>query len=147
MPNEAVLTADARAIAAAEDSAPLVLFGESLGTSLAVKLAAQGFGDAVVLEAPFTSIPDVVNAQFPLDDLDHLLTQRWASLGHVGAVRQPLLVIHGSADRIVPIDLGEELFAAAGSDRKRFLRIEGRGHTGPWSDEMRRELIVFLDGL
>ena len=147
MPDEAVLTADAHAIAEAEVARPLVLYGESLGTALAVKLAAQGFGDAVVLEAPFTSIVDVVEAQFPLDDLDHLLTQRWVSLGHVPMVRQPLLVIHGTKDKIVPISLGERLFEAAGSPSKRFLRIENKGHSELWTPEMRRELAAFLDGL
>ena len=146
-PSEALLTADARAIVKAETARPLVLYGESLGTSLAVKLAAEGHSNGVVLEAPFTSIVDVVAVQFPLDQLDALMTQRWSSLSHAPTLRQPLLVVHGTEDRIVPITLGEELFAAAGSTSKRFLRIEGRGHTELWTPDMRHALHGFLDGV
>ncbi len=146
-PDEETLTADAQAIASSVDAMPLVLYGESLGTSLAVKLAAQGIGDAVVLEAPFTSIVDVVETQFPLDDLNDLLTQRWLSIEHAPNVRQPLLVLHGTEDRVVPIELGLELFEALGSTEKTFQRIEGSGHTELWSPEMFGALVTFLEGL
>ncbi len=146
-PDEAALTADALAIAAPIAAQPLVLYGESLGSALAVKLAAQGIGDAVVLEAPFTSIVDVVEVQFPLDELSTLLTQRWISLDHAPAVEQPLLVVHGTEDRIVPIELGLRIFNAFGSVDKTFLKLDGHGHTGLWTPEMRDALVSFLEDL
>lgn len=93
-PEEILLTEDALALARAEAGRPMILYGESLGTALAIKLAASGLGDAVVLEAPFTSIADLVENQYPDETLEHLITQRWDSFRSVPDVSQPLLVIH-----------------------------------------------------
>ncbi len=144
-PDEALLTADARAVAALLGG-KVVLYGESLGTALAVKLAAEGVGDAVVLESPFTSIADLVAAQFPGEDLADLFSQRWETRAAVGRMRQPLLVIHGSADRLVPLAQGREVLARAGSARKRLVVLAGGGHAGAWSADGLRALEPFLAG-
>ena len=143
-PQEDLLLADARAVASAIDG-PVVLYGESLGAAVAIRLAADGAGDALVLEAPFTSLPDLVSTQYPAEDLDHLITQRWNSLAVVGGVRQPLLVIHGENDRVVPVAMGQEIFHAAGSARKEFLRISAQGHQGLWTVEVQTELFRFFE--
>ena len=144
-PDQDILINDARQIATSLDAAPLVFYGESLGTSIAIKLAAEGLGDAVVLEAPFTSFVDIVAVQYPSDDLSGLLTQHWNSEADVPGLRQPLLVVHGENDKIVPIELGEQIFAAAGSQEKEFIRIAGLGHHGLWTAEMTSKLFSFLD--
>lgn len=143
-PEENLLLADARAVARAVEG-PLVLYGESLGAAVAIRLAADGVGDALVLEAPFTSLPDLVSAQYPAEDLDHLITQRWNSLAAVGGVRQPLLVIHGENDRVVPVAMGQEIFHAAGSARKKFLRVSAQGHQGLWTVEVQTALYRFFE--
>jgi len=143
-PNETVLTADAEAVARAQTARPLVLYGESLGTALAIKLAADGIGDAVVLEAPFTSITDLVAAQFPAEDLRKLVTQRWDSDAVIARVSQPLLVIHGTDDRTVPIAMGRRIFDLAGSGSKAFVEVARHGHHGLWTPEMQKALYDFL---
>lgn len=145
IPDEQTLTEDARAVAVVETARPLVLYGESLGSALALRVAAQGIGDAIVLEAPFTSFIDIVAAQYPRDDLGELLTQQWKSRMSARDVRQPLLVIHGDIDKVVPITLGREIFDAAGSADKYFLEITGGGHRTLWTDAMKAELFAFLD--
>lgn len=142
-PEERVLIEDARRIAAAIDG-PLVLYGESLGAAVAIRLAAEGIGERMVLEAPFTSITELVSAQFPAEDLAPLITQRWDSLGVVGEVRQPMLVIHGEADTVVPFDMGARIHDAAGSAEKRLIAVPELGHSGLWTVEVRRQLGVFL---
>ena len=142
-PEEALLVADAHALAAEVDG-PVVLYGESFGAAVAIRLAAEGVGDVLVLEAPFTSLVDLVGAQFPTEDIAGLLTQRWDSLATVSAVRQPMLVIHGAADRIVPIEMGRSIYEAAGSEDKVFLPIPDHGHTSLWTSEVRRDLFAFL---
>ncbi len=144
MPSEAALLDDARAIASRENSVELVLYGESLGTAIAIRLAAEGNGKRLVLEAPFTSIPDLVLAQHPSEKLDHLITQRWESDQHIAAVTQPLLVIHGDRDHLVPFAMGEMIFDTAGSPDKRLLRIEDAGHSGLWAEPMLADLFAFL---
>jgi fermentation-respiration switch protein FrsA (DUF1100 family) len=147
-PDEASLTRDAALVASwakeAQPDSPVVLYGESLGTAMVVKLAAGGTGDALVLEAPFTSIPDLVLAQFPGEDLSGLMTQIWDNEAAMPAVRQPLLILHGTADRLVPIDHAETLIAVAGSRKKRLLALDGQGHTGLWTVEGQTAIYDFL---
>lgn len=62
-PNENLLILDAKALALMEKDRPLILYGESLGTAVAIELAAAGIGDALVLEAPFTTLSQLVASQ------------------------------------------------------------------------------------
>ena len=130
-PDEAQLIADARAIAeavAANGAPALILYGESFGSALAVQLAAAGVGDGVILQSPFTSIRDLVAVQYPQEDLTGLFTQRWDSRAAIAAVTQPLLVLHGTEDRLVPIAQGRDLVARAGSADKALVGLEGADH-------------------
>lgn len=145
-PEEMALLADARAVARAEDAGTLVLYGESLGTAVAIRLAAEGFGEKVVLESPFTSIPDLILAQHPAEALDHLITQRWESHLYIGDVMQPLLVVHGDRDRLVPFAMGETIFGTAGSEDKQLMKITDKGHSGLWTVEVQAAVVAFLDG-
>ena len=142
-PDETLLMEDARLIAEGV-AEPIVLYGESLGAAVAIKLAAEGVGQRLVLEAPFTSVTELVAAQFPAEELEHLITQRWNSLEAVDAVSQPLLVIHGEDDAVVPFRMGQSILDAAGSAEKTLIAVEGRGHTGLW-DEVQERLFLFLD--
>ena len=144
-PNERDLTADAQMIAAQlTPDGPLVLYGESLGTAVAIKLAAEGIGDGLVLEAPFLSIPDLVMAQFPNEDLAGLLTQIWDSKSTITAVTQPLLIVHGTQDALVPLAHATELFERAQSRDKNIVVLEGAGHNGLWGTGGQRDVFEFL---
>lgn len=143
-PSEAALTQDAIAVAQSYEGRNLILYGESLGSALAVKLAAEEIGNAVVLEAPFLSIPDLLAVQYPAEDLRHLFTQTWASKDRMGDIDQPLLIIHGTEDRLVPFFHGETLFERAGSEKKRLIAIKGSDHSGLWTEAAVRELSIFL---
>ena len=142
-PDETVLVADATALVG-DLPGTVVLYGESLGAAVAIRLAADGLGDAVVLEAPFTSLADLVASQFPMEDLRDVITQRWENLATVGGVVQPLLVIHGEADRVVPFEMGRSVFEAAGSPDKAFLRVSDHGHAALWNGRVQSDLFAFL---
>lgn len=149
-PTEAALTSDARAIVAAlpeflgREPGPLLLYGESLGSAIAIRLAAEGTGDGLILQSPFTSIPDIVRAQYPVEDVAHLFREVWDSRARVGAVRQPLLVLHGTADDLVPLAQGETIHAEAGSRRKTFVPLEGVGHNIAWNRDAAGPIFAFL---
>ena len=144
-PTETALVADARAIAAAANTGELVIYGESLGSAVAIRLAAEGIGAKLVLEAPFTSIPDLVLAQHPTEQLDHLITQRWNSRQHADGITQPLLIVHGESDRQVPIAMGEAIFGLAASKEKRMFKVMDAGHARLWTPEVRMVVFDFLD--
>ncbi len=143
-PDEERLTADAIEVVASLD-APLILFGESLGTAVAVKLAAQGFGDALLLEAAFTSVPALVASQYPDESLGHLLTQRWDSLSLMTQVDQPLMMIHGTHDKLVPIGMARAIYVAAQSEDKHFVEVDAGGHNNLWSAETQAQMFEFID--
>ncbi len=131
-PSEAGLLADARTahdFLLAQGVAPtsIVAMGESLGTGVAVRLAAERPLGALILEAPFTSATDVAARAYPFLPVRLLLKDRFASLEHIGAVTAPLLVLHGTADEVIPLAFGQRLFDAA-NQPKTFRAIEGANH-------------------
>ena len=130
-PSEAGLHLDARAAygAAAErfGAAPLIGYGESLGTGVVLKLAAEVPLAAVVLEAPYLSTVSVAQGIYPYVPVGLLMLDPFRSDLIVGNVRAPLLVLHGQRDRVIPFAQGEALYALA-NPPKRFLRFPGGGH-------------------
>lgn len=117
-PTEEGLIADARAAHAylvdcgvAEPS--LVYYGESLGSGVAVALAAERAPGAVVLEAPFTTTVDVARRMYWYLPVRHLMHDTYDSVGRIAKVVSPVLVLHGERDGVVPIELGRQLFEAA----------------------------------
>lgn len=149
-PSEEALTDDAQLVASSvaqllgTTPGALVLYGESLGSAVAVKLASEGIGDAVVLEAPFTSVPDLADIQYPGHGMGELVTQIWDSRSRIAGVDAPLLIVHGTEDNLVPVTMGRELFETAPSRDKTFLPIEGAPHSGSWTAEGQRAIYAFL---
>lgn len=105
----------------------IVLFGESLGTAVAVALAAGHEIGALILDAPFSSAADVGAAAYPFAPVRWLMKDKFHSDERIARVSAPLLVLHGEDDRIVPIRFGEKLFALA-REPKRFVRFPQGGH-------------------
>lgn len=112
---------------AAGSTLPLILFGRSLGTALAVHVAAQHRCAGVILEAAFTSSADVMRLYFPFLPPPPPGAPTYDSLALIGKVRCPMLFLHGEHDEIIPLEMGRRLFAAA-PDPKRFEVIPGAGH-------------------
>jgi len=132
-PTEKGLLMDARAGMAAliEMGFPpgrILLWGESLGTGLVVRLAVEQSVAAVLLEAPYTSITDVARLRFPFAPVGWLLLDRFDSLRIVAKVRSPVLVMHGTRDRIVPVTMGRTIHAAAALPKELWIAPDA-GHT------------------
>ena len=130
-PSEAGFHADAAALYdyAVARYAPkrLVLWGESIGTGVAVPLAAGKPVGKVILEAPFTSAVDVGALAYPIFPVRLLMKDQFRSDACIAAVRAPVLVMHGARDRVVPIALGERLYSLITAP-KRFVRFPNGGH-------------------
>jgi len=96
-------------------TARTVLWGESLGTGVAVRLAAEQPDAAalLVLESPYTSLLDLAKRHHPLLPSGLLLRDRYDSLSRVAAVRVPMLILQGAGDTLVPPEMGRRLQAAA----------------------------------
>jgi len=117
-PTEAGLHADAEAALdfLSDQGIPpsrLVLYGESLGSAVAVHAAARRKIAALILEAPFTTLADAAFYHYPFVPVSWLLLDRFDSLAAISAVNAPVLIVHGERDRVVPVRFGRALLAAA----------------------------------
>lgn len=104
----------------------LVLYGESLGGTVATELASRRPVAGVVLESTPTSILAVARYHYPILPVGLLLSARYDALSRIGRLSAPVLVMHSTEDEIVPFEMGEELYAAA-PEPKRLIRLRG-GH-------------------
>lgn len=143
-PSEAGLARDARAawsFATDELNIPaerVVLFGESLGGGVAVPLAAELSREGtppggLIIRSSFSSMVDAAAEHYPWLPVRWVLRDRYESINVIGDVTCPILVLHGDADKVVPLRLGKKLFAAAPAQSatgvaKRFVRLPGAGH-------------------
>jgi fermentation-respiration switch protein FrsA (DUF1100 family) len=129
----------------------IVIYGESLGSGVALKLLdapeiAQPAG--VVLEAPYTSLPDVVRYVYPqLESLIPRMKNIWDSQTHARSLTAPLLILHGAQDSIIPPAQGRLVLEAAGSQKKEFVMVPGADHSDTWQDQSLLRLWRFIDHL
>jgi fermentation-respiration switch protein FrsA (DUF1100 family) len=109
------------------DPAGLIYFGESLGSGVVTGLAAEHPPAGLILRSPFPSLADVGQYHYPLLPVRLLLRDRYASVDRLAHISSPLLVIAGSRDRIVPLDLSRRFYDAA-SEPKTLAIIDGADH-------------------
>jgi len=130
-PSEAGLLRDAAAAydlaRARYEASRIVPWGFSLGSGVAVALAAEHPVGGLILEAPYTSIVDVAALAFPYLPVRPFVKDSFRSDQRIAQVNAPLLVMHGALDATIPISLGERLFALA-HEPKQFVRFPQGGH-------------------
>jgi hypothetical protein len=133
LPSEEMAYEDARAawdwLARQAPQSRRYVFGHSLGGAIAVHVAAEAEGVAgLMVEGAFTSIPDLVGTfRWGWLPVGPLITQRFEAADRITRVRAPVLVVHGSEDRLVPPTIGRALFERA-REPKRFVLVEGGSH-------------------
>ncbi|MBX9924809.1 MAG: lysophospholipase [Hyphomicrobiaceae bacterium] len=133
-PNEAANFADAlmaydALVASGVPPSRIVLYGESLGSGIAIQVAAQRPVAAVVLESPYASIADVAAAEYWYVPVRWLLLDRYDSLAHAPRVTAPVLILHGRRDDLIPVAHARRLFDAL-PGRKSFIEYPDGGHVG-----------------
>jgi len=128
-PTEAGLIEDARAAHAyaAERYPRIALWGESLGTGVAVALAAEKPVDCLFLESPYTSTVDIAAAVYWFMPVRLLMRDTFRSDLRIAQVKAPVLILHGEADGIIPIVYGERLLAMV-SGKKQMVRFPKGSH-------------------
>ena len=152
-PTEDGLYADGRAALAFLDAEPvpgdrLVLYGESLGGGVAVRLAAERAEErpvgAVVLEAPFTSIAAVAQRHYFYLPAYWLVKDRFDMEAWIGRIEAPLFVFQGERDEVVPNSLGRALYAAAGEPKEAKWHPRAR-HNDLYDHGAARDVIEFIE--
>ena len=104
----------------------IVVFGRSLGASIAAWLASQHTPAALILESSFSSVPSMAQRLYPFLPIKWLASFSYDTRQYVSTIACPLLVVHSKNDEIIPYAEGRLVFDAAAAD-KQFLDIHG-GH-------------------
>jgi pimeloyl-ACP methyl ester carboxylesterase len=106
----------------------IVVYGESLGTGVAVQVAAQREVGGVILDAPYTSIVDLATLHYPYLPARWLMTDRYETLQSAGRVTAPVLIVHGEEDDVIPVEMGRRVAAALQGPVK-VATFPGAGHS------------------
>ncbi|HUZ92243.1 MAG TPA: alpha/beta hydrolase [Methylocella sp.] len=109
------------------DGDRIVLMGASLGTGVAIALAATREAAALVLEAPYLSALDVAYAHYPIFPVRWLMLDQFHSDLVIRDVHVPILMVHGEEDDVIPISSAKRLFELA-NEPKAFVSVPGGGH-------------------
>jgi len=105
----------------------IVLVGASLGTGVAIAVAAAHEAAALVLEAPFLSAVDVASRHYSLFPVRWLMRDQFRSDLIIHRVHVPVLMVHGEKDDVIPIESAKQLFELA-NEPKTFFSVPGGGH-------------------
>lgn len=133
-PTEQGLYSDARtAIKSLQEkgvkTSDIILYGESLGSGVATQMAVEHPDiKALILEAPYTSVTDVAAKLYPFFPVRLVMHDRFDSLSRIADIHAPLLVIHGTHDRLIPYEFGVRLFEKSQSPMKRLMSVDSGLH-------------------
>lgn len=149
-PTEEGLRLDARAgydwlIARGYEPHDIVIHGFSLGSAVAVQLAAEKPARALILEAPMTGIDDIAR-EHGAGAVASMIRDSFRSREYIGRVQMPVLIVHGDADSVIPFAQGERMFALA-QEPKTFVRFPNSEHATLVRDGLYDHVWPFLAAL
>ncbi len=131
-PSEKTLYADAQLFydyaKARVNEQQIIVYGRSLGTALAVKMAAENNPSKLILETPFYSVKDVANTRFRYLPVQWLLKYTFPSFSYAPQVKCETLIVHGTNDDIVPYASGERLYNEFNPAQTAFVTIPQGKH-------------------
>ena len=130
-PTEVNNVADARLAygALVHDGVPpssIILYGESLGTGVATRIAVERPVAGLILETPYTSIVDIGAKAYPFLPVRWLMLDRYETTRYIANVKVPVLILHGERDAIVPAAMGREIARLANEPKRLVLFPEGQ---------------------
>ncbi len=133
VPSEKGLYRDARAAVAwlkgkGYDLPKIVFYGHSLGTGIAVEMAIEYAAQAVVLEAPYTTLPDTVTMNMPVVQSNWFMKDKYDNITKISHIKIPLLIIQGLSDEVIPVEQGKALYKAASGPKEAHF-IPNGGHS------------------
>ena len=127
--------------------AEIILVGHSIGGGPAVHLASKHGAKALVLQRTFNALTEPAANQYPWLPIRYVMRNQFRSVDWIKEFHGPLFQSHGTADRLIPIHMGRELFDAAPTTKKRFFAVDGMTHWDALPEEYWRQLARFIDRL
>lgn len=147
-PTEALLHSDAREIyAALSKSYPekrIILFGESLGTGVALELATHVKPAGIILDSPYYSVVERAHASYPWLPVSLLLQDQFRSDLFIRNVDAPILILHGTQDELIPLSDSERLTALGKPGQVRRELYDGQPHVVPLNKGPMPDILEFV---
>ena len=147
-PSEAAIHADARrAYRHLRESIPanrIVIFGESLGSGVALNLARHVEAKAVILDSPYLSVLARGQSNYPWLPVSWLLVDTFRSDVWIGEVEEPILILHGTVDRVIPPHESAKLATLGKAGRVTRIVYPGEPHVVPYNRGPDRDIPTFL---
>ncbi len=125
------------------DDSKIVVYGESLGTGIATAVAVSRDARALILEAPYTSTADRAQELYPWLPVKLLMKDKYLTKERIREVDEPVLVIHGTKDNVMPVQHGKKVFKLA-NDPKELSIVEGANHGNLWDNGLWDTVKEFL---
>lgn len=107
----------------------IIIYGRSLGSGVASKLASENKASHLILESPFYSLADVAKTRFPIFPVERLLKYELPNYKNLQKVDYPITIFHGTSDFVVPYSSGEKLKESLNGKEVKLITIEGGGHS------------------
>jgi fermentation-respiration switch protein FrsA (DUF1100 family) len=123
----------------------VILMGRSLGSAVAIALAADNGARALVIENAFPSMTDVAAWHYPWLPVRWVMTNRYDNLSRIHRYDGPVLQSHGTADELIPLSFARRLFDAAPNTNKQWLELPDLGHNSGMPRHYYAVLSAFLD--
>ena len=124
----------------------IILYGESLGTAVAIEIAQNKKFAGVILESPFTSMINMGKKYYPFFPVSFLLKDKYESDKKINKILIPVLIIHGKVDKIVPFKMGKKIYELA-NHPKFFYSIEYGDHMVEYDKKLLLALKRFVESL
>ncbi len=124
----------------------IILYGESLGTSVAVDLAKDHNFSGIILESPFTSMVTLAQKYYPYLPAKILLKDKYESYKKIKSVKSPILIMHGENDNIVPFSMGKKMYDLA-NEPKYFYFPKYDDHMMEYNQELINSIDSFIKSL
>ena len=124
----------------------IILYGESLGTSVAIEIGQKKIFAGIILEAPFTSMVDAGKKYYPFFPVKLLLKDKYESKNKIKNIKFPILVMHGKKDKIIPFYMGEAIYNLANKPKFKYFS-DNDDHMMDFDENLVNEISSFLKSL
>ena len=122
------------------------MYGESLGTSIAIEVGQNKDFAGMILESPFTSMIDVGRKHYPIFPIKLLLKDKYESKNKIKNIKFPVLIMHGEKDKIVPFYMGKEIYNLANNPKSKYF-TENDDHMMEFNKNLVNTIELFLKSL
>ena len=129
---------------------PSIVYGYSLGGSIAAQVIRRFGFDGLILQSTFTSLPDIARVAFPRFPIYLISGRLFDTLGVLKKLHMPLMIIHGGSDEVCPCWMAHKLHGECTAEKKELVVIDGGLHKDLWMrdpDTLVREINRFVKSL